>query len=123
MATAESAGARRFLEVQEGMRHAHSGVHPVVELVLTLVEHSGVSTQYQLHGVRMVTYIHAGQTCKTADTRRHAWKPCLTRLLEGHWLRSVNASYGFLASSGLLCYGVTMNAGHHCSGSQGPSRL
>lgn len=77
MATAESAGARRFLEVQEGMRHAHSGVHPVVELVLTLMEHSGVSTQYQLHGVRMVTYIHAGQTCKTADTCRHA---CLETL-------------------------------------------
>lgn len=54
MATAESAGARCFLEVQEGVRHAHSCVCPMVESVPTSMGHSGVSTQYHLHGVGVV---------------------------------------------------------------------
>lgn len=117
MATAESAGARRFLEVQESLQHAHSCVHPVVESVLRFMRCSGVSTQYHLQGVGVV-HIHAGQTCKKSNARRRAWKPCPTRPLEGHWLRmgtgprSVAASCGFLASSCLPCHGITVRAGH-----------
>lgn len=71
MATAESAGARCFLEVQEGVKHTHSGVHPVVESVLTLMGHSGVITQYQLHSVGVV-HIY---TCRRVKRQTHAGMP------------------------------------------------
>lgn len=71
MATAGSAGACCFLEVQEGVKHTHSGVHPVVESVLTLTGHSGVITRYQLHGVGGFTCIH----CRRVKRQTHAGRP------------------------------------------------